>query len=84
MIQWVGGHNNYGQHNTGHIHTSSYVLGIVETFDLHLAYGEGKNKSNNLQQHLVAVENAKEDVSTLRVTDINTVVGDVPQSLKKQ
>ena len=73
-LQCVGGHDYDGKHNACHIDSSSYVLGIVETFDLHLAYGEGQEECNDLEQHLVAIQDTQEDVNSGGVTNVDEVI----------
>ena len=59
------------------------ILGIVKTLDLHLASCEGKDKSNNLQHHLIAIEDAQKNVSGCGATNIHEVVGDDAQLLRQ-
>ena len=84
ILQRVRGQNGHSQYDTGHIDGDSYILGVVETFDLDLTDREGKNKCNDLQQHLVAIEDAKKDASSSGFANINKIIDNNIKFLKRE
>ena len=57
-LQSVGGDDDDCQYNAGDIDGCCNVLGIVQALYLHFACCKGKDKGNDLQHHLVAIEDA--------------------------
>ena len=63
----------YNRSNTGYINGRDDVNSIIETFDLYLANGDGKNESYNLQQDFVAIQYANCDIFRCRVAHENPI-----------
>ena len=57
-LQSVGGDDDHCQYNAGDVDGCCNVLGIVQALHFHFACGKGEDKGNDLQHHLVAIENA--------------------------
>ena len=76
ILQGVGSDDNDCEYNAGHISGCCDILGIIKALDLHLANWEGKNKGNDLQHHLVTIQDAQEYVSGYGITDKYKVVSD--------
>ena len=41
VFQCISGHNDNSQHNIGHVDSSCYVFGIIETFDFYFTNWKG-------------------------------------------
>ena len=67
-------HNHSNQHDTRDVDRCPHVLGIVKTFDLDLAYGERHKEGKGLQEQLVAIEKAKEDISICGVAEVKAIL----------
>ena len=74
ILQRVSGHNDHSQHDTGHVDSSPYVLGIIKTFDLDLTDREGKKEGDNLEYHLVAIQDTEKDCSSSGVTNKDEII----------
>ena len=70
LHQGVGGDDDDCQHNAGHIDGCCNVLGVIQALNLHFAYCEGQHKGDNLEHHLVTIEDTQEDVSASRAADV--------------
>ena len=76
ILQGVGSDNNDCKHNASHIDCCCNILGIIKSLDLHLASCKGKNKGNNLQHHLVAIQDTQEYIPGCGAADICEVESD--------
>lgn len=81
-VQGVRHDNHDGSHNTSDVDSHSDVLGVIESLDFDLPYREGENEGNDLQNHLVAIENPDSDGATPAVTHIHKIVCDLLQILQ--
>ena len=73
LIQCVCGHKSHSQHHTGDVDGSCYVFGVIKALDFDLADGEGQKKTNDLQQHLVSIEQPQKDAPASGVTNVSRV-----------
>ena len=74
--QRVDSDNNDCEHNAGDIGGCCNILGIIKALDLHLASCKGKNKSNDLQNHSVAIQDTQENAPGCGAADICEVESD--------
>ena len=70
LLQGIGGDDDDCQHNAGHIDGCSNVLGIIQALHLHFACCEGQHKGNNLQHHLVTIEDTQDNISACGTADV--------------
>ena len=74
--QRVASDDSECKHNAGHIDCCCNILGIIKALDLHLASCKGKNKGNNLQYHLVAIQDTQENTPGCGAADVCEVESD--------
>ena len=68
--QRIGSDDNNCKYNASHIDGYRNIFGIIKALDLHLASCKGKNKGNDLQHHLVPIQDTQENVSGCGAADI--------------
>ncbi len=54
VVQCKRGDDQHSGDNAGHVDGCSDILGVIQTFHLHLPYGEGKRQGSDEQKSLVA------------------------------
>ena len=76
ILQGVRSNDSDCKHKAGHKGGCCNILGIIKALDLHLASCKGKNKGNDLQHHLVAIQDTQENVPGCGAADICEVESD--------
>ena len=75
VLQSDGGHQNDGQYDAADVNAGDDEGGVIQTLDVHLSDGEGKDERHDLEHGLVAVENADGDSTVNGVADVDGIPG---------
>ena len=82
FLQQEAWDNSQRQENTGHVDGSCNVQGVIDSFDLHLAGGEGQDEGDKLQETFVAIYDSEDyGIAGGLVTDQNVVIFHDPKHL---